>query len=181
MEAKTKLVKDLITGLDLSKEEALEVIVFITAQSGVSFFDFPAVREGMSSIKDLMQVQNEFLQRLLETIGKEADAENIGTDTGSRTEKRQQGKRNKRPPLKKQRYFRHPKKAWKPLRKPSRSESIRGGKALKKDGEKVRSSERIQRKRQKTRPSPQGQFRKRDGGLCSERGFAERRECVGEN
>ena len=123
MEAKTKLVKDLITGLDLSKEEALEVIVFITAQSGVSFFDFPAVREGMSSIKDLMQVQNEFLQRLLETIGKEADAENIGTDTG---------KRNKRPPLKKLRYFRHPKKARKPLRKPSRSESIRGGKALKK-------------------------------------------------
>ena len=32
MEAKTKLVKDLITGLDLSKEEALEVIVFITAE-----------------------------------------------------------------------------------------------------------------------------------------------------
>ena len=62
MEAKTKLVKDLITGLDLSKEEALEVIVFITAQSGVSFFDFPAVREDMSLIKDLMQVQNEFLQ-----------------------------------------------------------------------------------------------------------------------
>lgn len=40
MEAKTKLVKDLITGLDLSKEEALEVIVFITAQSGVSFLIF---------------------------------------------------------------------------------------------------------------------------------------------
>ena len=127
MEAKTKLVKDLITGLDLSKEEALEVIVFITAQSGVSFFDFPAVREGMSSIKDLMQVQNEFLQRLLETIGKEADAENIGTDTGSRTEKTAAGETEQ-----KLRYFRHPKKARKPLRKPSRSESIRGGKALKK-------------------------------------------------
>ena len=97
MEAKTKLVKDLITGLDLSKEEALEVIVFITAQSGVSFFDFPAVREGMSSIKDLMQVQNEFLQRLLETIGKEADAENIGTDTGSRTEKTAAGETEQAP------------------------------------------------------------------------------------
>lgn len=97
MEAKAKLVKDLITGLDLSKEEALEVIVFITAQSGVSFFDFPAVREGMFSIKDLMQVQNEFLQRLLETIGKEADAENIGTDTGSRTEKTAAGETEQAP------------------------------------------------------------------------------------
>ena len=86
MESKTKLVKDLITGLDLSKEEALEVIVFITAQSGVSFFDFPAVREDMSLIKDLMQVQNEFLQRLLETIGKEADVEDDGSDTDSQTE-----------------------------------------------------------------------------------------------
>ena len=130
MEAKTKLVKDLITGLDLSKEEALEVIVFITAQSGVSFFDFPAVREDMSLIKDLMQVQNEFLQRLLDTIGKEADVEDAGTV--ARRKRRLPGKRNKRPPLRKQRYFRYPKKVRKPLRKPSRSESIRGGKALKK-------------------------------------------------
>lgn len=97
MEAKTKLVKDLITGLDLSKEEALEVIVFITAQSGVSFFDFPAVREDMSLIKDLMQVQNEFLQRLLETIGKEADVEDAGTDTGSQTEKTVAGETEQAP------------------------------------------------------------------------------------
>ena len=40
MEAKTKLVKDLITGLDLNREEALELIVFIMTQSGISFFDF---------------------------------------------------------------------------------------------------------------------------------------------
>ena len=132
MEAKTKLVKDLITGLDLSKEEALEVIVFITAQSGVSFFDFPAVREGMSSIKDLMQVQNEFLQRLLETIGKEADAENIGTDTGSRTEKTAAGETEQAPAVEEAALLPTSEESAETLRKPSRSESIRGGKTKKK-------------------------------------------------
>lgn len=182
MEAKTKLVKDLITGLDLSKEEALEVIVFITAQSGVSFFDFPAVREDMSLIKDLMQVQNEFLQRLLETIGKEADAENIGTDTGSRTEKTAAGETEQAPAVEETALLPISEESAETIAeaKPKRKYTRRKG-VEKKDGEKVRSSERIQRKRQKTRPSPQGQFRKRDGGLCSERGFAERRECVGEN
>lgn len=91
MEAKTKLVKDLITGLDLSKEEALEVIVFITAQSGVSFFDFPAVREDVSSIKNLLTRQNELLlyveKLLLGEVKNAAEVDNAGTDTDSKTEK----------------------------------------------------------------------------------------------
>lgn len=51
----------------------------------------------MSLIKDLMQVQNEFLQRLLETIGKEADVEDAGTDTGSQTEKTVAGETEQAP------------------------------------------------------------------------------------
>ena len=64
MEAKTKLVKDLITGLDLNREEALELIVFIMTQSGISFFDFSKFGADVTVIHDLLAKQNGLLQGL---------------------------------------------------------------------------------------------------------------------
>ena len=64
MEAKTKMVKDLIMGLDLSREEALDVIIFVAARSGISFFDFPAVKDEMLYIRTSLTWQNEILRKL---------------------------------------------------------------------------------------------------------------------
>ena len=89
MEAKTKLVKDLITGLDLNREEALELIVFIMTQSGISFFDFSKFGADVTVIHDLLAKQNGLLQGLEKKL---TALEEKTTEKTTKTEDKQKQK-----------------------------------------------------------------------------------------
>ena len=66
METKTKLVKDLITGLGLSKEEALDVVLFLVSEKKLVLADFPQIQTKFKQVVELHEQLNKRFEELLQ-------------------------------------------------------------------------------------------------------------------
>lgn len=66
METKAKLVKDLITSLSLSKDETLEVVLFLVSEKKLVLADFPQIQSKFKQVVELHEQLNKRFEELLQ-------------------------------------------------------------------------------------------------------------------
>lgn len=67
METKAKLVKDLITSLGLSKEETLDVVLFLVSEKKLVLADFPQFQSKFKQVVELHEQLNKRFEELLQS------------------------------------------------------------------------------------------------------------------
>ncbi len=67
METKAKLVKDLITSLGLSKEETLDVVLFLVSEKKLVLADFPQIQSKFKQVVELHEQLNKRFEELLQS------------------------------------------------------------------------------------------------------------------
>ena len=67
METKAKLVKDLITSLSLSKDETLEVVLFLVSEKKLVLADFPQIQSKFKQVVELHEQLNKQFEELLQS------------------------------------------------------------------------------------------------------------------
>ena len=67
METKAKLVKDLITSLGLSKEETLDVVLFLVSEKKLVLADFPQIQSKFKQVVELHEQLNKQFEELLQS------------------------------------------------------------------------------------------------------------------
>ena len=67
METKAKLVKDLITSLGLSKEETLDVVLFLVSEKKLVLADFPQIQSKFKQVVELHEQLYKQFEELLQS------------------------------------------------------------------------------------------------------------------